>query len=171
VYHHLRHHETPGQSESRKCKETFSQAHLLLPPEEEPYCVKASGDGMRVFLTGCMIAAIVFGSMSPAAAGNKWMMEQNRDELLLLNAKLLEYLGNLEKDGEIVLKGSVVIRNGKTIIRIHQLQKYTSTPEKEDTLLEAAGMDVPYRVFLREMPLSEVRVIDDEKESSEEKKK
>lgn len=135
--------------------------------------MKVSGDMMRVLLITTIAVVFVFSNLSKAVSGNKWMMEKNRDELLMLNTELLERLGKLEKDGEIVLKGSVVFRNGKTIIRIRHLQKYTSAPEKADELLEGAGLGAPYKVFLREMPLPEVQVVDVEKEDevSENKKK
>lgn len=125
--------------------------------------MRVSGSSMKLFFIVFSLFIWIVCSSNVSFSGNKWMMEKNKDELLLLNSKLLERLGELKKDGEIVLKGNVVFRNGKTIIRIHHLQNFTSTPDKNVDLFEASGMSVPYKIFLREESLPEIPVVEKEK--------
>ena len=61
--------------------------------------VKVSGDCMRTILILPIMAIAIFCCPNASVGGNKLMMEKNRDELLMLNSKLLENLENLQKDG------------------------------------------------------------------------
>lgn len=123
--------------------------------------MKASGNYR---LPNLIIFVICFSAgVFPLAsiAGNSWMMEKNRDELLMLNAKLLEQLGALNEDGEIILSGKVVIRNGQTLLQLDTLQKFSSRDKVEK--LSSEDMQKPkqkYKVFIRETSLSEIPIIE-----------
>jgi len=92
-------------------------------------------------------------------SGNKWMMEKNREELLLINSEILKQLGTTQKDGEVILKGKVVIRNGQTVLQIQQMQNFTSAPDVKNEPIKLDEGSGSYKVFLREEPLPEVPVV------------
>ena len=127
-------------------------------------CVKVNGDVMRLNLFVFTSVVLMLIWVTPSVSGNKWMMEKNRDELLLLNAEVLEQLGHLQEDGEIVLKGSVVYQNGKIIVRIHQLEKFTLRSGKKEDNQGLFEDDEPFKVFLRDEPLPEIQLVEEEKD-------
>ncbi len=97
-------------------------------------------------------------------SGNKWMMEKNKQELLLLNSELLKHLSSIKKNGEIILRGSVIYRDGKTILKIQEMQDFSSGSVDNPTNngLPREGED--YEVFLREESLPEIPIDAEAKE-------
>lgn len=91
-----------------------------------------------------------------SSAGNKWMMEKNANELIMLNSDLLKRLGTNLKDGQITLSGDVVHEDGKVIIKLYKLQQVQSTTEAETLSSEIFDSDKPYHIFMREETLSEI---------------
>lgn len=120
--------------------------------------MKTSGDSLNRKVTIPIFFMMVLCCPDISVGGNKWMMEKNRDELLLINSELLEKLGTTHKDGEVILKGSVVIRDGKTVLQIDQIQNFTSAPNINDKPIDLDEGSGQYKVFLREEPLPEVPV-------------
>ena len=94
-----------------------------------------------------------------SVAGNKWMMEKNANELIMLNTLVLQQLGSIEKDGKVILSGDVIHRDGKIIIKLNQMQQvHTSADEKIEP--EIFEDNLPYHIFLREDDLTEIPVPD-----------
>ena len=91
-------------------------------------------------------------------AGNKWMMEQNANELIMLNRMLLKRLGTIKEDGTIILSGDVVHEDGKVVIKLYKLQQLDPTGEKDILAPESFDKDLPYQIFLREETLTEIPV-------------
>lgn len=115
-----------------------------------------------LFLTGLLILALATG----AHAGNKKMMEKNAEELIMLNTMLLEQLGTIQKDGKIILSGDVVHRDGKIILKLHQLRQIGPADEEDIFSSETFTTDQAYKIFLKEETLSEIPMpIDDSKDN------
>ncbi|GAB4336091.1 MAG: hypothetical protein Kow0089_06110 [Desulfobulbaceae bacterium] len=119
--------------------------------------MNANGSLMRLtvsfFLFSILVSAFVPGTVE---AGNRKMMEQNARELVLLNAEILEQLDSLPRDGHITLSGDVVHRDGRTIIRLHELREIEATEENDILAPETFAQDPPYQRFLREESLGEI---------------
>lgn len=125
--------------------------------------MQTSGDFLQHNVILPVILAMILCCPGISISGNKWMMEKNRDELLLINSELLKQLGTIHKDGEIILKGSVVIRDGQTVLQIHQMQNFTSAADIKNEPIKLEEGSGSYKVFLREEPLTEVPVLESAK--------
>lgn len=93
------------------------------------------------------------------------MMEKNANELIMLNESLLKRLGQTQKDGKIILSGDVVHRNGKVIIKLHQLRQINSDDAENGLPDELIDKDQPYQIFLREENLTEIPDVEANKEN------
>ena len=115
-------------------------------------------------LTRNVIIPVIFMMIlccpSISISGNKWMMEKNREELLLINSEIFKKLRTTQKDGKVILKGSVVIRDGQTVLQIHQIQNFTSAPDVKNEPIKLNEERGSYEAFLREEPLSEIPILE-----------
>lgn len=121
--------------------------------------MKTSGDFLHRNVIISIIFVMILCCPTISISGNKWMMEKNRDELLLINSELLKELGAIDKDGKVLLQGSVVFRDGKTVLQIDQLQNFSSAPDVKHEPIQLNEEGSSYKVFLREEPLSEVPIV------------
>ncbi len=82
----------------------------------------------------------------------------------MLNSELLKHLSSIKKNGEIILRGSVIYRDGKTILKIQEMQDFNSASvgNPSNTGLPREGED--YEVFLREESLPEIPIDAEAKE-------
>jgi hypothetical protein len=112
-----------------------------------------------VYLTIFYTAVIALAS--PSEAGNKWMMDRARNELVMLNSEILESLNQVRQNGKVILKGSIVYRNGETILQIDKLQHFESEPEETRSDTRLFKEDEHYKIFLRTDTLQEIKMIDE----------
>lgn len=79
----------------------------------------------------------------------------------MLNSELLKQLSSIKENGVIILNGTVVYRDGKTILKIHDLQDFSSASVEhpDNNFLFTEGED--YTVFLREESLTEIPIAQD----------
>lgn len=79
----------------------------------------------------------------------------------MLNSELLQQLSSIKKNGVITLNGTVVYRDGKTILKIHKLQDFSSASveNRDNHVLFKEGED--YTIFLREDTLVEIPIAQD----------
>ena len=109
-----------------------------------------------VFTYLLLAGLIIHGLTTDSQAGNKWMMEKNANELVMLNSMLLSRIGTIQKDGKIILSGEVIHEDGKTIIKLYQLQQIPASNEGQLFAPETFDKNLPYQIFLREEALTEI---------------
>lgn len=79
----------------------------------------------------------------------------------MLNEQLLKRLNSLKEDGVIEVQGRVVIRGGKVMLQLDQLNHFSTTPNSSSEIENTFPIG-KYKVYLREESLSEIPVIRDE---------
>jgi len=118
--------------------------------------MKSNGNHMKniTILSGVVILLCLLPIIT--TAGNRWMMERNGRQLLMVNERLIGELDGLTENGEIEVQGRVVIREGKLLLQLDKVKQFTSTLEKKpaDPSIEKRK----YKVYLREDSLPEIPV-------------
>ncbi len=107
-----------------------------------------------LFIVGCSIAAT-----GTALGGNKWMMEKNAKELLLINEQLIDELAVVEENGEVEIRGRVIMYEGHPVLQLDKIRKIPAKGQLEQSVVDPALTTSRYKVFLREESLDEVPVV------------
>lgn len=79
----------------------------------------------------------------------------------MLNSKLIEQLGDLKENGEITLKGRVIHRKGKTIVKIDNMETFHSSKNESLQAPKIIENNESYRVYIQEEVLSEVHIVEE----------
>jgi len=122
--------------------------------------MEISGRTLKITFVCVAVSFMCCFQLSRAEAGNSWMMERNKQELLMINERLLTQLQGFTKNGTVNVQGKVVIREGKVLLQLDRINQFTRS-EHSISDLEEHSVDGEYRIFLREGSLSEIPVIID----------
>lgn len=119
--------------------------------------MKTNGNLKHIF--SLIVIGLLLSATGVVHGGNKWMMDKNAGELLLINEQLINEIAELKENGVVEIEGRVVIQNGQPVLKldkIRQLSLSEETAEDEHTLIEQGGR---YKAFIREEPLDEVPIL------------
>lgn len=86
------------------------------------------------------------GNPAPSLAGNKWMMEKNARELIIISETIIRELPELKEGTHVFLDARITNRDGQIVLVIEQM-------DLKDVKSLIPGQSSGYRSFIRFLPM------------------